>query len=72
MNKIIISISIYNLAKDLCDGFEDIYNVDNVAEVLTEIVADGLYSVDELWDMNDKDSTLVYDILSYYIFKFPC
>lgn len=66
MNKIIVTIGICDLAHDLCDGFEDTYDYDKMAEVLTDIVADGVYTIGELWAMNDEDSTLVYDIISNY------
>lgn len=66
MRKLIIAIAISNLAHDLCDGFEDTYKYDKMAEVLTDIVAGGEYTIDQLCKMNNEDSTLVYDIVSNY------
>lgn len=57
--------SIEALARDLCDGFEDIKDYNSTLQALKDAISDG-YSLEELWRMNNEDSGIVYDIISNY------
>lgn len=56
--------SLYDLAHDLCDGLNRDYQKTLVA--LRMAIKYERYTVDELWAINDEDSTRVYDIISNY------
>lgn len=56
--------SLYDLAHDLCDGLDRDYQKTLVA--LRMAIKYERYTVDELWAINDEDSTRVYDIISNY------
>lgn len=50
------------LATDLCDWFEDIdYNF--VLSRINTLVDSGLYTLEELWEINNEDSTKMYDLI---------
>lgn len=54
-------LTINDLALDLCDGFDDM-NVDEVSKKLRQLIKDGL-SLTTLWELNNYDSTMVYDLI---------
>lgn len=56
--------NLYDLAHDLCDGLDRDYQKTLVA--LRMAIKYERYTVDELWAINDEDSTRVYDIISNY------
>lgn len=58
------SRNLYDLAHDLCDGLDRDYQKTLVA--LRMAIKYERYTVDELWAINDEDSTRVYDIISNY------
>ena len=57
--------SLEELARDLCDGLEDVRDYGSTLEALKKAVCDG-YTIEELWDINNEDSTKLYDIISNY------
>lgn len=56
--------SLYDLAHDLCDGLDRDYQKTLVA--LRMAIKYERYTVEELWAINDEDSTRVYDIIRNY------
>jgi hypothetical protein len=55
-------LSAKTLATDLCDWFEDVdYNF--VLSRINALVDSGLYTIEELWEINNEDSTKMYDLI---------
>lgn len=55
-------LSAEELAKDLCDWFEDVdYNF--VLSRINALVDSSLYTLEELWEINNEDSTKMYDLI---------
>ena len=62
-------MNIENLAKDLCDGFECQYSEEKVVKAIKEAMESEGLTIEELCNMNNEDSGLVYEILSTYYEK---
>ena len=55
-------LSAKTLATDLCDWFEDVdYNF--VLSRINALVDSGLYTLEELWEINNEDRTKMYDLI---------
>lgn len=50
------------LATDLCDGFPD-KDYNDVLSRVYDVLNDGEYTIEDLWELNNEDSTKVYDII---------
>lgn len=50
------------LTADLCDGFPD-KDYNDVLSKIYEVLNDGEYTIEDLWELNNEDSTKVYDII---------
>lgn len=50
------------LATDLCDWFEDV-DYDFVLSRIKALVDSGLYTLEELWEINNEDNTKLYDLI---------
>lgn len=52
------------LANDLLEGFTDYqYSVNDIEDILYRIMYETNFSIYELWEMNNQDSTLVYHLI---------
>lgn len=52
------------LANDLVEGFDTYhYSVDDICDILYRIMYETKMTIDELWEMNNNDSTLMYHYL---------
>lgn len=56
-------LSVETLALDLCSGFEDDINYNNVVHRIEDLLDSGLYTIEELWEINNEDSTKMYDLI---------
>lgn len=56
-------LSAKTLALDLCNGFEDEIDYNNVVTRINDILDSGLYTIEELWEINNEDSTKMYDLI---------
>ena len=56
-------LSAETLALDLCSGFEDEINHNDVVQRINDILDSGLYTIEELWEINNEDSTKMYDLI---------
>ena len=52
------------LANDLVEGFDNYhYSVDFICDILYRIMYETNMTIDDLWEMNNNDSTLMYHYL---------
>lgn len=58
-------MTIQGLAHDLCEGL-DAYKEETMIGILQRILADGEYTLEALWRINNEDSGILFDIISYY------
>lgn len=58
--------TVKDLAKDLVEGFEHELSLNKVEAILETIIKNGDYTLQQLWVMNNKDSTDLYHLMSYY------
>lgn len=56
-------LSVKTLALDLCSGFENEINYNDVVQRIEDILDSGLYTIEELWEINNEDSTKMYDLI---------
>jgi len=58
-------LSVETLALDLCSDFEDEinFNYNDVVQRIQDILDSGLYTIEELWEINNEDSTKMYDLI---------
>ena len=56
-------LSAETLALDLCSGFEEEIDYNEVLAQINDILDSGLYTIDELWEINNEDSTKIYDLI---------
>ena len=56
-------LSVETLALDLCSGFEDEIDYNRVLMRINDILDSGLYTIEELWEINNEDSTKMYDLI---------
>ena len=56
-------LSVETLALDLCSGFEDEIDYNDVVHRIEDILDSGLYTIEELWEINNEDSTKMYDLI---------
>ena len=56
-------LSVKTLALDLCSDFEDEINYNDVVQRIEDILDSGLYTIEELWKINNEDSTKMYDLI---------
>jgi hypothetical protein len=58
-------LSVKTLALDLCSGFENEinYNYNDVVQRIEDLLDSGLYTIEELWEINNEDSTKMYDLI---------
>lgn len=63
-----LALEVYNnisyLVKDLIDGFENELDYEKIYSIIETLVKDGTYTLSELWEINNNDSTELYHILS--------
>ena len=55
-------LSVETLALDLCSGFEDEIDYNDVVQRIEDILDSGL-TIEELWKINNEDSTKMYDLI---------
>ena len=56
-------LSVETLALDLCSDFEDEIDYNDVVQRIEDILDSGLYTIEELWEINNEDSTKMYDLI---------
>ena len=56
-------LSVETLALDLCSGFEDEIDYNDVVRRIEDVLDSGLYTIEELWEINNEDSTKMYDLI---------
>lgn len=56
-------LSAETLALDLCSGFEDEIDYNGVLMRINDILDSGLYTIEELWEINNEDSTKMCDLI---------
>lgn len=56
-------LSVETLALDLCSDFEDEINYNDVVQRIEDLLDSGLYTIEELWEINNEDSTKMYDLI---------
>ena len=56
-------LSVEILALDLCSDFEDEINYNDVVQRIEDILDSGLYTIEELWEINNEDSTKMYNLI---------
>lgn len=56
-------LSVETLALDLCSGFEDEIDYNDVVRRIEDILDTGICTIEELWKINNEDSTKMYDLI---------
>ena len=59
-----INSSIEKLVNDIVGGFENELDYEKVYSIVETLINDGSYTLSELWEINNNDSTEMYHILA--------
>lgn len=59
-----INSNIERLVNDIVDGFENELDYEKVYSIVETLINDGSYTLSELWEINNNDSTEMYHILA--------